>query len=94
MDQDLDRLLERLRGQPVPERVSHLEADVVRRIRAERPALATTPVWRTAAVGLALAAGLGVGGGAVAVGARNPPLGQDLVNGAGLAPSSLLGGVE
>ncbi|WP_375429039.1 hypothetical protein [uncultured Sphingomonas sp.] len=89
MDQDLDRLLGRLAAQPVPERLNRLEGDVMRRIAAARHA--TTPAWRAAAVGLALAVGLGVGGAAAAGGSRSAPLGLELANGAGLAPSALLG---
>lgn len=91
MTRDLDGMIGRLRGQPVPERLNGLEADLARRLY--RPRAAATPAWRSAAVGLALAAGLGVGGSAAAWnGGRGGS--QDLLGGARLAPSALLTGPE
>lgn len=92
MDDDLDRLLDRLRRQPAPDELRRLEADLLRRIEAARPV--TTPAWRTAAVGLALAAGLGVGGAAAAVTDGDRRFGPELAGGARLAPSALLGGAQ
>ncbi len=91
MTDDLDRMLERLRAQPVPDRLNRLEADVMFGIAGARSMPTASPAWRTAAVGLALAAGLGVGGTAAAIGSRSPQPGQGLVDGRHLAPSSLLG---
>lgn len=94
MNDDLDRLIERLRAQPLPDRLNRVEGDVLRRIRAARPTPAVVPVWRAAAVGLALAAGLGVGGAATAVGSQTAPSASGLMDASKLAPSSLLGGGE
>ena len=88
MTQDLDRMLERLRGQPVPARLGRLEGDVARQMIRPR-AVAATPAWRSAVVSLALAAGLGIGGSAAAwTGARSQS--HDFLSGAQLAPSALL----
>lgn len=86
MRDNLDGLLARLAAQPAPVRLSGLEARVGQSIRRER----TTPGpnWRYAAVGLALIAGVGIGGSAAAV--RQPSVAADLSGGIGLAPSSLL----
>ncbi len=87
MHDDLEGLLARLAAQPVPLRLNGMEARVGQSIRRER----TTPAlpWRYAAVGLALVAGVGIGGSAAAV--RQPPAGAaDLSGGIGFAPSSLL----
>ena len=89
MTQDLDRMLEQLSSQPVPERLSRLEVDVARQISRPR-AIAATPAWRSLAVSLALVAGLGIGGSAAAWnGGRAQP--DDFLSGARLAPSALLG---
>lgn len=87
MHHDLDGLLARLAAQPLPLRLNGLEARVGQSIRRER----TTPgpAWRFGAVGLALVAGVGIGGSAAAV--RQPPAAAaDLSGGIGFAPSSLL----
>ena len=87
MHDDLDGLLARLAAQPAPLRLNGLEARVVQGIGRER----TTPGrrWRYAAVGLALVAGVGIGGSATAV--RQPPAAASDLSGAiGFAPSSLL----
>ena len=87
MDDDLDELLTRLTGQPLPLRLNGLEAGVRRSVREERATV--TASWRYAAIGLALVAGVGVGGSAAALRQR-PALAADLSGGVGLAPSSLL----
>lgn len=87
MHDDLDGLFARLAAQPAPLRLNGLEARVGQSIRRER----TIPGWasRYAAVGLALVAGVGIGGSAAAV--RQPPAAvADLSGGIGFAPSSLL----
>ena len=87
MQNDLDGLLAQLAAQPMPLRLGALEARVEQSIRRERTT--TGPIWRYAAVGLALVAGLGIGGSAAAV--RQPlAAAADLSGGIGLAPSSLL----
>ena len=90
--QDLDRMLKRLSEQPMPERLGRLEVDLARHMR--RPnGVAATPVWRSIAISLALAAGLGIGGSAAAWnGARDQS--SDFLSGAQLAPSALLTGSE
>lgn len=92
MRQDLNRMLERLGSQKLPERLGRLETDLTRRMRPPR-ALAATPVWRSAAIGLALVAGVGVGGSAAALNG-NRPQAHDVLNGARLAPSTLLSSAE
>ena len=90
--QDLDRMLERLNEQPIPERLNRLEVDLDRSMRSSN-GVAATPAWRSVAVSLALAAGLGIGGSAAAWnGARAQP--DDFLSGARLAPSALLTGSE
>lgn len=85
MHDDLDSLLARLAAQPASPRLNGLEARIGESIRRE----CTTPgpTWRYAAVGLALVAGVGIGGSAAA---DRQPLTADLSGGIGLAPSSLL----
>lgn len=88
MAQDLDQMLERLRSQPMLDPLSRLEFDIAGQISRPR-AVAVTPAWRSVAVSLALAAGLGIGGSAAAWnGARSQS--DDFLSGAGLAPSALL----
>ena len=90
--QDLDRMLEALSNQPMPARLGTLEGDVLRQINRSR-SISTTPAWRSVAVSLALAAGLGIGGSAAAWnGARAQS--DDFLSGARLAPSALLSGPE
>ena len=86
MQDDLERRLARLATQPLPLRLNGMEARVRQGFRRAR----TTPgpIWRYAAVGLALVAGVGIGGSAAAV--RQPSVAADLSGGIGLAPSSLL----
>ena len=92
MTQDLDRMFERLRGQPMPARLSRLEIDVARQIIRPR-VVAATPVWRSVVVSLALAAGLGIGSSAAAwSGARSQS--RHFLSGAQLAPSALLSNSE
>lgn len=92
MTQDVDRMLERLRGQPVPARLGRLEGDVARQMIRPR-VVAVTPAWRSVVVSLALAAGLGIGGSAAAwTGA--PAQSHDFLSGAQLAPSTLLSNSE
>lgn len=92
MTQDLDQMLERLSSQPMPGRLRRLELDVTRQLGRPR-AVAATPAWRSAVVGLALAAGLGIGSSAAAwTGARIPS--HDFLSGAQLAPSALLSNSE
>lgn len=87
MDDELNALIARLAEQPLPRRLDGLEIGAVRSLGSARGAAAAQ--WRYAAVGLALVAGLGIGGSAAAL--RHPPaLAADLSGGAGLAPSSLL----
>lgn len=92
MTQDLDRLFERLNSHAMPGRLNDLEADVARKISGLRAASAP-PAWRSVAVTLALAAGLGIGGSATAwsVAGEQP---DDLLSGVRLAPSSLLANSE
>ena len=92
MRQDLDRMIERLRSQPPPGRLGRLETDLARRMSSPRPA-AATPAWRSVAVGMALVAGVGVGGSAAALNGKRPQA-HDVLNGAQLAPSTLLSGSE
>lgn len=87
MRDDLDDLLTRLAGQPVPQRLNGLEARVGQSMYKRGGALGLA--WRYAAVGLALLAGVGMGGSAAADRQR-PPAAADLSGGVGLAPSSLL----
>lgn len=92
MTQDLDRMLERLRSQPVPARLSRLEVDLARQMSRPR-AVAAPPAWRSVAVSLALAAGLGIGGSAAAwngAQAQSRAQSHDFLSGAELAPSALL----
>lgn len=86
MHDDLDGLLARLAGQPVPLRMNGMEARVRQGIFRKR----TTegPTWRYAAVGLALVAGVGIGGSAAAF--QEPPAAADLSGAIGFAPSTLL----
>ncbi len=86
MQDNLERRLARLATQPLPLRLNGLEVRVEWSVRRAR----TTPgpIWRYAAVGLALVAGVGIGGSAAAV--RQPWSVADLSGGIGLAPSSLL----
>lgn len=96
MTQDLDRMLERLSRQPVPERLSRLEVDLARRISPPR-AMAATPAWRSVAISLALVAGLGIGGSAAAwngARAQSDAKSDDFLSGARLAPAALLSGPE
>lgn len=89
--QDLDRMLERLNEQPIPERLGRLEIDLARHMRRPKD-VAAAPAWRSVAIGMALAAGLGIGGSAAAWnGARDQ---SDFLSGAQLAPSALLTGSE
>lgn len=88
MHDDLDALLVRLGDQPLPLRLTGLEAQVRRGIAHARTP-AARPVWRYTAVGLALFAGLGLGG-TVAASRQKPVLAADLSGGVRLAPSSLL----
>ena len=88
MHDDLDGLLARLAAQPVPPRLNGLEARVGQSIRRERTA--PGPAWRYAAVGIALAAGVGIGGTAAAVRQPRMEAAADLSGGIGFAPSSLL----
>lgn len=87
MDDDLDALFARLAEQPLPRRLNALEAGVGRSLGSAHATVAAP--LRYAAVGLALVAGLGVGGSA-AVLRQRPALAADLSGGAGFAPSSLL----
>lgn len=88
MMQDLDRMLQRLSEQPMPEKVGRLEDELARQMR--RPnRTATTHAWRSVAVSLALAAGLGIGGSAAAWNGAHGQSG-DFLTGAQLAPSALL----
>lgn len=88
--QELDRMLERLSRQPMPERLGRLELDLARHMRRARQVTAA-PVWRSVAVSLALAAGLGIGGSAAAWNGAGNHTG-DFLSGAQLAPSALLTG--
>lgn len=89
MNDDLDRSMRRLSGQPLPPRLQRLEPEVLRGISDLR-INASTGTWRFAAVAVALAVGLGFGSSAAAW--RDPPvLAADLSSGARLAPSNLLG---
>lgn len=92
MTQDLDRMLESLSGQPMPDRLSRLEVDVGRQISRPR-AVAATPAWRSVAVSLALVAGLGIGGSAAALDSARAHS-DDFLSGAQLAPSALLSDPE
>lgn len=87
MHDDLDTMFARLAKQPLPPRLNGLEAGVGRTLRRERAPV--TGSWRYAAVGLALVAGVGLGGSAAAL-RKTPALAADLSGGIGLAPSSLL----
>lgn len=87
MHDDLDAIIARLAVQPLPLRLNGLEAGVARRLRGDRAA--PLGAWRYAAVGLALVAGLGVGG-AAATFSQTPMLAADLSGGLVLAPSTLL----
>jgi len=92
MMQDLDRMFERLSNQPVPARLNRLEVDLARQMSPPR-AVAAALAWRSVAVSLALAAGLGIGGSAAAWnGARAQS--HDFLSGAQLAPSTLLSNPE
>jgi len=88
MNDDLDRRFALLAAQPLPGRLQGLEVQVQHRLKGGLSAGAR-PSWRYAAVGVALAAGLGVGATA-AVLRQEPLLATDLSGGAQLAPSSLL----
>lgn len=87
MHDDLDAKFNRLAEQPLPLRLNGLEAGVGRMLRGERAA--ASGAWRFAAVGIALVAGLGVGGSAATF-QQKPSLAADLSGGLGLAPSTLL----
>lgn len=88
MNDNLDELMRRLAVQPLPPRLEGLEAQVQRSLDQARRT-AARPSLRYAAIGLAMAAGLGVG--ATAAELRQAPLmSADLSGGARLAPSSLL----
>ena len=88
MPDDLDRLMDQLGTSELPRRLDRLEADLVARIASSRPDAAGAS-WRFAAIGIALVAGVGVGGtSAFPRGATSPA--APLRDGAGLAPSALL----
>lgn len=87
MYDDLDNLLARLAAQPAPLRLNGLEARVAQSIGKGGATLG--PAWRYAAVGLALLAGVGIGGSAAAD--RQRPA-VELSGGLRSAPSSLLDG--
>ena len=87
MPDDLDRLLDQLGDAAAAERLDRLEADVALQISGSRQGATETP-WRVAAVGIALVAGLSVGGTADEV--RGSTSTAPLFDGAQLAPSALL----
>jgi len=85
-------MFERLSNQPVPARLNRLEVDLARQMSPPR-AVAAALAWRSVAVSLALAAGLGIGGSAAAWnGARAQS--HDFLSGAQFAPSTLLSNPE
>lgn len=88
MDDELDAMFVRLANQPLPPRLQQLEARV-RGALMEGSRAATARSWRYAAVGLALVAGVSVGGSTAAL--RERPVSADLSGGVRLAPSTLLG---
>jgi len=87
MHDDLDQMFARLSEQPLPLRLNGLEAGVSRSLREQSAPAAAS--WRYAAIGIALVAGVGVGGSGTAL-QQAPALAADLSGGIGLAPSSLL----
>lgn len=89
MHDDLDGLLARLAAQPVPPRLNGLEARVCQ--STHKGGATPGATWRYAAVGLALLAGVGIGGSAAADRQR-PAAAADLLGGVGFAPSTLLDG--
>lgn len=90
MTDDIDQMLRQLADEPVPARLDQLETDVMGRIVSSGVNTAVAPLWRVAAVGIALVVGLGVGGSS-AVALNSAPAGfADSIAGANLAPSSLL----
>ena len=87
MVDNLDIWFERLKRQPLPNRLDRLEVDVAQSLRRAAPVQLRS--WRFAATGAALA--LGVGAGISAASLRDQPaLAADLTAGLRLAPSSLL----
>ena len=88
MPDNLDRLLDQLGTSELPRRLDRLEADLALRMAETRLGTATAS-WRVAAVGIALVAGVSIGGAtALPRGATSPA--APLLDGAGLAPSALL----
>ena len=87
MHDNLDGLLARLAAQSASPRLNGLEARVRQSIA--RTGAAPRASWRYASVGLALAAGVWMGGASVAL-RQSPSTTADLSGGIGFAPSSLL----
>ena len=95
MDQQLDRLLARLKAQEADRRLDQIEPRVWARIAASRgrgAGMAAQLQWRAAAVGLALTFGAAFGGVAAAARPDKAPEMAIFSTHTALAPSTLIEG--
>ena len=87
---EMDRYLRLMADAPLPAALDRLESDVLRRITSARAEAIVAPLWRYAAVCVALVVGVGFGASS-AIALRGTPVGLvHYLTGADLAPSSLL----